>query len=42
VLPFGLGIGATGAWFSMAFTQAMQGVMAMWAFRQGAWKAKKV
>jgi putative MATE family efflux protein len=41
-LPLGMGLGATGAWLSMALTQGMQGIMAIWAFKQGAWKTKKV
>lgn len=42
VLPFGAGFGAAGAWFAMSFTQAVQGIMAIIAFKQGAWKTKKV
>jgi Na+-driven multidrug efflux pump len=42
VLPFGAGWGATGAWFAMSFTQGVQGLLCIFAFRQGAWKTKKV
>lgn len=42
VLPFGAGIGAAGAWFAMAFTQAVQGVLCILAFKQGTWKLKRV
>jgi Na+-driven multidrug efflux pump len=42
VLPFGAGWGATGAWFAMSFTQGIQGVLTILAFRQGAWKTKNV
>ena len=42
VLPFGMGLGSLGAWIAMSFTQAIQGMMAIIAFRQGAWKTKKV
>ncbi len=41
-LPFGAGLGAAGAWFAMSFTQAIQGIMSILAFRQGGWKLKKV
>jgi len=41
-LPFGFGMGATGAWLAMALTQGVQGVMSIIAFKQGAWKTKKV
>ncbi len=41
-LPYGLGWGAHGAWTSMAFTQGLQGVLALILFKQGAWKTKKV
>lgn len=37
-----LNFGAAGAWFAMSFTQAVQGVFAVWLFRQGQWKLKKV
>ncbi|MDR3692536.1 MAG: MATE family efflux transporter [Fimbriimonas sp.] len=42
VMPFGLGWGARGAWTSMAFTQGLQGILALALFKQGAWKTKKV
>jgi putative MATE family efflux protein len=41
-MPFGFGLGANGAWISMALTQGIQGVMALFLFKQGAWKTKKV
>lgn len=41
-LPTGAAYGAVGAWFAMSFTQAVQGVMSIVAFRGGAWKTKKV
>ncbi len=41
-LPFGFGLGANGAWISMALTQGIQGVLALALFKQGAWKTKKV
>ena len=41
-LPFGMGMGAKGAWMSMAATQGLQGVLALYLFKQGAWKTKKV
>jgi putative MATE family efflux protein len=41
-LPFGLGAGAAGAWFAMTFTQGIQGLMSLAAFKQGAWKLKEV
>lgn len=41
-LPFALGMGAGGAWLAMAGTQGLQGILALIAFKQGAWKAQKV
>jgi MATE family, multidrug efflux pump len=41
-VPFFMGMGSNGAWIAMAFTQGIQGVFAYFAFRQGAWKTKKV
>lgn len=41
-LPFGLGIGAAGAWLAMSITQAMQGILALILFHRGGWKLKKV
>jgi len=35
-------MGAPGAWLSMSATQAVQGVMSIWLFQRGHWKAKKV
>lgn len=34
--------GSTGAWFAISFSQAIQGVLAIWAFRLGYWKTKEV
>jgi putative MATE family efflux protein len=42
VMPFGAGMGAAGAWFAMSFTQGIQGVLCILAFKQGGWKLKKV
>ncbi len=42
VLPFGLGLGSSGAWLSMAITQGIQGVLSVMAFKQGQWKLKTV
>jgi Na+-driven multidrug efflux pump len=41
-MPFGFGLGANGAWISMAITQGIQGVLAPLLFKQGRWKTKKV
>ncbi|HLK14108.1 MAG TPA: MATE family efflux transporter [Fimbriimonadaceae bacterium] len=41
-IPIGLGLGALGAWISMAITQGIQGVMALFVYRQGSWKLKHV
>lgn len=40
--PIGFGYGAGGAWVAMALTQGLQGVIAPFLFRQGAWKMKRV
>lgn len=42
VMPWGANMGAQGAWIAMSSTQAVQGVLAILAFRAGAWKNKKV
>src|SRR5262249_12729669 len=42
VLPVGAGLGAAGAWFAMSFTQGVQGVLCILAFKQAQWKLKKV
>lgn len=42
VLPFGVGLGAVGAWISMSFSQLVQGILAIAYFRAGAWKTIKV
>lgn len=36
------GFGSAGAWVAMSFTQGVQGIMAIWVFRKGAWKTVKV
>jgi putative MATE family efflux protein len=41
-LPFGWGLGASGAWIAMSLTQGMQGIMGILAFKRGAWKTKEV
>ncbi|HVL38785.1 MAG TPA: MATE family efflux transporter, partial [Fimbriimonadaceae bacterium] len=41
-LALPLGLGGTGAWIGMSVTQAIQGVMAVIAFKQGKWKLKEV
>lgn len=41
-LVVGFALGASGAWIAMSVTQALQGMLAMWAFKQGAWKTMKV
>ena len=38
----GVGMGSNGAWLSMASTQLIQGVAAMWAFKKGNWKLTEV
>ncbi len=38
----GLGMGSNGAWLSMAITQAVQGIAAIWLFKKGLWKTVKV
>ena len=42
VMPWGLGMGAAGAWLAMTSTQAVQGVLSILAFAHGGWKYKKV
>jgi putative MATE family efflux protein len=41
-VPFGLGLGANGAWIALALTQGIQGLIAPILFKQGAWKTKQV
>ncbi len=41
-LPFSLGLGTPAAWLAIAITQALHGIFAIWAFRQGQWKLKEV
>jgi putative MATE family efflux protein len=41
-MPFGMGLGTNGAWMSLAFTQGIQGIMSIVAYRQGTWKSAKV
>jgi Na+-driven multidrug efflux pump len=38
----GVDMGADGAWLSMAATQVIQGVAAMWLFKRGDWKLTEV
>ncbi|MCH8978575.1 MAG: MATE family efflux transporter [Armatimonadetes bacterium] len=38
----GVGMGSNGAWLSMAATQLIQGVAAMWVFKRGKWKLTEV
>lgn len=38
----GLGMGSDGAWLSMALTQLVQGVFAIWLFKKGDWKRTEV
>lgn len=42
VVHLGANMGPTGAWISMSFTQAIQGMLAIWFFQQGKWKLAKV
>lgn len=42
ILAIVLGMGAYGAWIAMSFTQGIQGILCLIAFRQGAWKKAKV
>lgn len=42
VLALSAGFGSLGAWWAISFTQAIQGVFALIAFRRGKWKTKKV
>lgn len=41
-MPVAAGLGALGAWFSMSFTQGVQGILAYAVYRQGRWKAMRV
>lgn len=41
-MPFGAAMGAGGAWLAMSFSQAVQGILAMVLWKQGAWKIKEV
>lgn len=42
LLAIPAGLGSTGAWIAMAASQAIQGLMALYAFRLGKWKSKQV
>lgn len=42
LLAIPAGLGASGAWIAMAGTQAIQGLMALYAYRLGRWKTKEV
>ncbi len=35
-------MGSNGAWMAMSATQAVQGFLSLWAWKQGAWKTKEV
>lgn len=41
-IPLPVGMGVDGAWLSMSITQAIQGAIAIWMFKRGRWKLKKV
>ena len=41
-LPLAAGMGTVGAWTALSLTQATQGLLAIAAFRHGAWKTKTV
>ena len=41
-LPFGLAMGAQGAWIAMSVTQGIQGFMVAFAWKAGQWKTIKV
>jgi Na+-driven multidrug efflux pump len=38
----GLGMGADGCWLTLAITQAIQGAVCIWVWRQGRWQLAKV
>lgn len=42
MLALPLAMGSMGAWVAMSFTQAVQGLLSIWMFKQGKWKDKKV
>jgi putative MATE family efflux protein len=41
-IPIAFGLGATGGWAAMSFSQAVQGVLTMTAFKSGRWKTERV
>lgn len=41
-LAYPMKLGADGCWIGMSVTQALQGIMAIWVFKLGAWKTVKV
>ncbi|CAN5612778.1 MATE family efflux transporter [soil metagenome] len=41
-MPYGLGLGAHGAWIAISATQAVQGILSIIVFKQGVWKTKRV
>lgn len=41
-LAIPLGVGSFGAWLAMSISQAVQGLLAMAAFKKGAWKTQEV
>lgn len=42
LFAFGFNMGADGCWLALSVTQAVQGLVAIWVFRQGDWKLKEV
>jgi len=42
VLALGIHRGSQGAWLAMSSTQAIQGMMALWVFKQARWKTVRV
>jgi Na+-driven multidrug efflux pump len=41
-LPFGLALGAHGAWIAMTTTQGLQGIFSVFAWKVGKWKTIRV
>lgn len=42
ILIFVLGLGVPGAWYAMAFSTVVQGLLTLWRFHGGRWKSMKV
>lgn len=42
LLLLGLGLGLTGVWIAMSMDFAVQGMLALWRFRQGGWRTVRV